>query len=79
VGQWQTVVFVDHAQVTINKSPWAAGSNQVDLSGVGAGLNWYGDSGLSARASVASPIGARPELVENSSSVRFWIEAGKRF
>lgn len=78
-GQWQAVVFVDSAQVTVNKTNWAAGENRARLSGAGVGLNWAGPNRWSARVYIAAPIGAIPALAGNTASSRAWVEVGKAF
>lgn len=78
-GHWQGMVFVDSARVTINKRAWAAGKNDATLSGAGLGLSWTGPERLYAKAHVATPLGSKPALVGNVSSVRAWLEIGKVF
>jgi len=78
-GQWQAVVFVDSAQVTVNKTVWAAGENSARLSGAGVGINWAGPNRWGARAYVATPIGTIPALVASTASTRAWVEIGKGF
>jgi hemolysin activation/secretion protein len=78
-GQWQPVVFLDSAQVTINKNPIVPGNNKGTLSGAGVGLNWIGPQAWSAKISVAAPFGAAPVLVQDTSSVRVWVEFSKGF
>ena len=73
-GRWQAVAFVDSAQVTINQSPWANGTNRATLSGAGLGLNWFGTQQLSARLYLATRLGARSELLPDASSSRAWAE-----
>jgi hemolysin activation/secretion protein len=79
LGQWQAVAFVDSAHVTINHNPWAPGTNAATLSGAGVGLNWMGPKQLSARAYVAKPIGAIPDVVTNAGAVRAWFVMNKAF
>lgn len=78
-GQWQTVAFVDSAQITINKTPWTVGNNSASLSGAGVGLNWAGANRWSARLSIATRIGSVPELLASSASTRGWLEIGATF
>lgn len=77
--QWQAVVFVDSAHVTVNKTAWAAGENSARLSGAGVGLNWAGPNRWSARAYIATRIGSIPALVASTASTRAWVEIGKGF
>lgn len=77
-GRWQALAFVDHARVAVNQSAWSASENHATLSGAGLGVNWTGQGGWSARASMAAPIGSRPALA-SADSVRAWAELGKHF
>jgi hemolysin activation/secretion protein len=78
-GRWQTLVFFDSAQVTINKNRAVPGRNTATLSGAGVGLNWIGPCAWSAKTSIATPVGSAPALVADSSSVRLWVEFNKGF
>jgi hemolysin activation/secretion protein len=78
-GQWQTLAFLDSAQVTINKDPGLPGRNTATLSGAGVGLNWIGPCVWTAKTYVATRLGAAPALVADSSSVRLWVEVSKGF
>lgn len=78
-GQWQAVAFIDSAHVTVNKNPWAAGSNSATLSGAGIGLDWGGPGQWHARAYVASRLGPAPALAANAASSRAWVELAKGF
>ena len=73
-GQWQAVAFVDNAQVTINRSPWASSANSATLSGAGLGLNWSGTQQMSARIYLATRLGAKPVLLPNAASAQIWAE-----
>lgn len=80
--EWQAVVFVDKAHVTVNKKLWpsaAGGANSATLSGAGVGLNWSGRNQWSARTYIANPLGSTPELVGSKASIRAWVEIGKGF
>jgi hemolysin activation/secretion protein len=78
-GEWQTLVFLDSAQVTINKNPTVPGKNTATLSGAGVGLKWIGPYALNAKTYVATPFGPTPALVADTSSVRLWVEISKGF
>jgi hemolysin activation/secretion protein len=78
-GQWQTIVFVDDAHLTINKTVFAPGPNTASLNGAGVGLNWAGPDRWTAGVTVAAPIGSRPELLGSTSSVRVWAQISKEF
>jgi hemolysin activation/secretion protein len=78
-GRWQTLVFIDSAQVTINKNATVSGKNSATLSGAGVGLNWIGPQAWSVKTYLATPFGPTPVLVEDPSSVRLWVEFSKGF
>jgi hemolysin activation/secretion protein len=78
-GRWQTLAFVDSAQLTIDKNPVAVGKNTATLSGVGVGLNWVGPDSWSAKTYIATRIGPTPVLVQDPSSVLLWVEFSKGF
>lgn len=78
-GQWQTIVFVDDAHLTINKNVFAPGPNTASLNGAGVGMNWAGQDQWAASLTVAAPIGSRPELVGSTNSVRAWAQVSKAF
>ncbi|OLL33292.1 hypothetical protein BTH42_01965 [Burkholderia sp. SRS-W-2-2016] len=78
-GQWQAIAFVDAAHVKINRNSFEAGSNIANLGGVGVGLNWAGPYRTTASASVATPLGGRPEVAGNTASVRAWLQLAKAF
>ena len=78
-GQLQAVAFVDSEHITINKNPWAAGLNDASLSGAGVGLDWSGPDQWKARLLLASPVGAKPELLGTTSLLRAWIQISKGF
>lgn len=78
-GQWQAVVFVESAHVTINKILWVAEANSTTLTGAGIGLNWWGPDQWSTRIHIAAPVGQTPVLVGSTSSTRTWIAISKAF
>jgi hemolysin activation/secretion protein len=78
-GRWQAIAFADAAHVTVNRHEFEIGENSANLGGAGVGLNWAGPSQLTASVSVAAPVGARPELVGSTSSVRAWFLLAKGF
>lgn len=78
-GQWEVLAFIDSAQVEVNKTTWAAGTNSATLSGAGVGFNWSGSDQWYAKAYLATPVGATPELLASNTATRAWIEIGKRF
>jgi hemolysin activation/secretion protein len=78
-GRWQALAFLDSAQLTVNRNPWAPGKNTATIGGAGVGLNWTGPDRWSARTYVAARLGPTPALVEATSTVRAWIEIDKGF
>jgi hemolysin activation/secretion protein len=78
-GQWQAIAFLDSQHVTINQTAFAAGTNRATLSGAGVGLNWAGPNRWRATASVATPIGATPEVVGSTASTHVWLQLSKGF
>lgn len=77
-GQFQLIGFVDSAQVKVNQTPWASGSNRATLSGAGVGVNWL-LAPWQARAYVAAPIGNRPALIADNSKARAALEVSWQF
>ena len=73
----QAIAFIDSAHVTVNETPWVAGSNSATLRGAGAGLDWSGPYLWHARVYVATPIGPTPVLIGRTTSTRIWAEMGK--
>lgn len=77
-GKLQALAFWDGAHLTVNQRPWTTGTNSASLSGAGIGLDWTGLQ-WRARAYLATPVGAMPELVKAAESKRVWTEIGYRF
>ncbi|OOG41275.1 hemin transporter [Polaromonas sp. A23] len=77
-GKLQALAFWDGAHLTVNQRPWTTGTNSASLSGAGVGLDWTGLQ-WRARAYLATPVGAMPELVKAAESKRVWTEIGYRF
>jgi len=78
-GQWQAVAFADTGHVRVNRKPWDAGNNGATMSGLGLGLNWFGPAQTSARVSVATPVGADPDIAGVSRHTRSWVSVNKGF
>ncbi|WP_180970700.1 ShlB/FhaC/HecB family hemolysin secretion/activation protein [Burkholderia sp. WAC0059] len=78
-GQWQAIAFFDGAHVKVDETRYAAGENIANLAGVGVGLNWAGPDRIAVSASLATPLGGRPELAGSTSSVRLWAQVSKGF
>lgn len=78
-GRWQGVAFIDNAHVTLNRRPWTDGPNRATLTGAGLGLEWFGPQLWRVKASIATRLGSRPPVVEDSSHTRGWVEISKSF
>lgn len=78
-GQVHLVGFVDGGSVTINKKPWAAGTNQRNLSGAGVGLTWTDPGNFALRTYYARKIGNEIATAAPDKSGRFWIQVIKYF
>jgi hemolysin activation/secretion protein len=78
-GDVQALVFVDNGSVTLNRSPWAAGSNSRTLSAAGVGLTWADRHGLAARVSYAFELGDEPALSAPDHGGRLWFQISKNF
>ena len=77
--QYQAVLFVDSAHLTLNETPWVAGTNSATVSGAGVGVHWAGTNQWTARMYVATRIGSTPELVARNAFTRAWAEISKGF
>jgi hemolysin activation/secretion protein len=80
-NRWQAIAFIDSAHVVINKNVWAGvtGTNNVNLSGAGLGINWTGAQQWSGKLHVATPIGSHPTLLSGTPSTRAAVELGFGF
>lgn len=79
-GQWMAAAFIDSANITVNRNTWAPGENSAKLSGAGIGLNWRSSSHQwSARAYIATPVGAVPTLAGTTDSTRVWVALNRQF
>ena len=78
-GRYQAVGFIDTQHVTVNKNSVAAGRNDASLTGAGVGIDCLWPGLWTARAYIATPIGATPELVASAASVRAWAQISKGF
>lgn len=80
-GLWQAVAFADVGHVKINDQRWASatGKNQDTLSGVGVGLNWFGDNQWNAKATLATSIGSSSSFTKDADKSIAWVEVSKGF
>ena len=74
-------VFIDTAEVTLNAEKWSGltGSNTVQLSSAGLGLNWFNVWNVQANAEVAFPIGNTPGQLDNRDDHQYWLSIRKNF
>jgi hemolysin activation/secretion protein len=78
-GQWQGRLFLEHAQVQIEKNHFGSGPNGANLSAAGVGVNWIGPKAWSLTSSLGAPVGGTPESIGHRPSVRFWMQVQKGF
>ena len=78
-GLVHLIAFVDTGSVTVNKSPWAAGTNNRTLSGAGVGLNWTDPNNFVVRMYYAHKLGNEIATSSPDRSGRFWIQLVKYF
>jgi hemolysin activation/secretion protein len=78
-GQMQAALFVDTGSVTLNKSPWVAGSNARTLSAVGVGLTWADAHNLVVKASYATKLGDERATSAPDRAERVWVQVSKFF
>ncbi len=78
-GEMHLIGFVDTGNVTINKSPWGAGSNSRTLGAYGVGASWGESGNFLVRAYYARKLGNEATLSAPDRTGRFWIQAVKYF
>jgi len=78
-GRWQGTVFLDHAQVQIEKDRYSQGANVANLSAAGVALDWSGPRGWSVTSSLAAPVGGTPDVLGHRPTVRYWLQLRKNF
>ncbi|MFC3651370.1 ShlB/FhaC/HecB family hemolysin secretion/activation protein [Dyella humi] len=80
-GPWQASVFVDSGRVQAYKKTFLLGTNSARLNSVGLGLHWVAMHDWVVSASVAKPIGNRPQLLGSNASdaAHFWFQVQKGF
>ena len=71
--------LIDAGAVTLNQSPWTAGSNRRHLSGAGVGAYWTRPNDFAVKAFYARKLGSEDALSAPDKSGRFWIQAVKYF
>lgn len=78
-GQVQAVAFADAGSITINRRPWAAGTNRRTLGAAGVGLSWADAHNLLVKVSYAVQLGGEPALSAPDRSGRVWVQISKFF
>jgi hemolysin activation/secretion protein len=78
-GQMHAIAFVDTGAATINKDPWAPGTNHRTLSGAGVGLTWADYNNFVVKAYYAHKVGGGAATSAPDSSGRFWLQLVKYF
>jgi hemolysin activation/secretion protein len=80
-GPWQASAFVDSGRVQVYKQPFIPGTNSGRLNSAGVGVHWTAPHDWVIGASVAKPIGNKPELAgaHVGTTPRFWFQVQKGF
>lgn len=78
-GRMHLIGFVDAGSVTIDKNPWAAGSNQRNLAAYGLGLTWGEPGNFLVRTYYARKLGNDVATSAPDRSGRLWIQGVKYF
>jgi hemolysin activation/secretion protein len=77
LGGAQLHVYYDRERLDVDKRAWAPGRNSATLSGIGLGLSWIGSNGWSARATLATAVGPRSELLASARPPRAWLQISR--
>ena len=78
-GQLQAFAFVDHGQITLNKSPWFAGDNDRTLSAAGLGLAYADARNFAIKVAYAFRLGDERATSAPDRSGRLWVQVSKFF
>ena len=78
-GSVNLIGFVDGGSVTINKNPWAPGSNSANLAAYGVGASWGEPGNYMVRTYYARKLGNAAATSAPDKSGRFWVQAVKYF
>jgi hemolysin activation/secretion protein len=78
-GQIHLVGFADTGSVTINKNPWAPGTNHRTLSGAGLGLTWEDYNNFVVNLYWAHKLGNEVATAAPDKNGRFWFQVVKFF
>jgi hemolysin activation/secretion protein len=78
-GQLQIVAFWDSGYAFVNRRPWAAGRNVLNLNGGGLGIAWVDADQWQFRGTLAAPAGSGARLTGSTNSARAWAELARAF
>jgi len=78
-GQFQLIGFVDAGEVQFAQDRWFPGSNHAALSGVGAGLTWFGPFDFVVRGSFARKLSDANSTSQPDKNGRAWFHIAKVF
>ena len=78
-GQFQLIGFVDAGEVQFAQDRWFPGSNHAALSGVGAGLTWFGPYDFIVRGSYARKLSDAKSTSQPDKDGRAWFQIAKLF
>ncbi len=79
LGDWQGVLFHDHATLWEARDPWTTDDNRRSLAGSGAGLRWAHGEAWSARADMAwRTLGGSPQT-DGSHHPQVWASLSYGF
>ena len=80
-GPWQASIFLDSGHIQQYKDNFIPGVNGARVNSGGLGIHWSAPNEWIVSATVATPIGNRPELLglTTSTATRFWFQVQKGF
>ena len=78
-GDIQLIGFVDTGSVTLNKSPWASGTNSATRSGAGVGVTWAATNNFAVSVTYAVRLGNQHATSAPDSFGGFWVQVVKYF
>lgn len=78
-GQFQLIGFVDAGEVQFAQDRWFPGSNRAALSGIGAGLTWFGPYDFIVRGSYARKLSDAKSTSQPDKAGRAWFQIVKLF
>ena len=78
-GQFQLIGFVDAGEVQFAQDRWFAGPNSAALSGIGAGLTWFGPYDFIVKGSYARKLSDAKSTSQPDKDGRAWFQIVKLF